>query len=171
MKRKNIKWTVQKVVDRASRCKSRYEFKYRFQPAYMRAKKLGILYDLFGPKHKPKPEHAGRTRYWTLERLTKTAARYKTMMSFRRHQPGAYMAAYMHNVLPEICAHMPKRIPWVKKRPNKKLIFRAASEANTRKEFKLKYCGAYINACRHGLIDEIVEDMKRRREQNESKVD
>jgi hypothetical protein len=164
MKRKNTKWTVQKIVEAAGKCRSRYEFMYRFHPAYKRARKLGILYDLFGPKHKPKPKHASRTRYWTLERLTKTAARYKTIMSFRFHQPGAYMAAYMHNCLPEICAHMPKRIPWVKKRPNKKLIFKAASETNSGKEFKLKYNGAYINAFRHGLLDQILKEMRQRRE-------
>lgn len=166
-----MKWTVDKIMKQANKCANRHEFKYRYQSAYNQALKLGMMEDLFGPKKNISRKGKRGGKYWTLERLKKTASRYKTRHAFRLHQPGAYMAAYMYNQLEEICSHMPKRTPWVKKRPNEALIFKAASESNTLISFKMKYCGAYINAHRYGLIAKILEEMKIRRKAQEESDD
>jgi hypothetical protein len=160
------KLTVARLVEQASRCATRHEFKHRYQPAYKKACRLDIMTELFGPKQHVTTVHEGhgRTPFWTLERLKKTAARYKTRFGFRRKQPGAYMAAYLRNQLEEVCAHMPKRVPFVKKRPNVELIAAAAAEHDTMKAFKAAYCGGYVNAMRFGLIPGIVADMKTRRQ-------
>lgn len=158
----NRKLTVQKTVELASRCKTRIEFQHRYQPAYNKALRLDMMDELFGPKKK-RTNRGGGKRYWTYERLLKTARRYKTRMSFRMKQPSAYMSAYGYNVLEEICAHMPKRIPYVKKRPNIELLKAAASECKTQKDFKDRYSGGHWNAMRFGLLQELFPGERRGR--------
>jgi hypothetical protein len=84
--------TVKMVMNRASRCSTRTEFKNRFPRSYNRALRLDMMDELFGPKKLSGGEGGGK-RYWTLERLKVTALRYKTRTSFRKHQPSAYISA------------------------------------------------------------------------------
>lgn len=169
-KRKPGYWTVKRIVNRASKCKNRNEFKHRFQPAYNRARALDMMDELFGPKQSTHGRGGGK-RYWTQERLQKTALKCKTRTEFRMKYSSAYMSAYGYNCLDQICSHMPKRIPWVKKRPNTALILKAGAEFDNLKEFKHGYNGGYWNAMRFGLLPEVLENMKVKQAEKEAALE
>lgn len=96
--------------------------------------------------------------YWTKERCTKEAKKYKSKTEFRKSNGSAFTAAYQKGWWNEISAHMiVKRTTdghWTKEN-----CWKEASKYQLKSDFKNGCGSAYLIANRQGWLDEICTHM------------
>ena len=81
----------------------RSEWKREDYPTYYIASKRGWIDDIL-----KQCERFGNAKqsYWTEEKITETALRYKSRKEFQRNEPSAYVRAWKMGILDKVCAHM-----------------------------------------------------------------
>lgn len=97
-------WTRDRCVEVASRCRTRMEFKDRFNSAYWSASRRGFLDDAcehMEPLRQPKGT-------WTLEVCRAEARRFQYRVEFQKLSSAAYDKCLKSGWLDLVCAHMKK---------------------------------------------------------------
>lgn len=145
-------WNMGLVREAALACTNRTEFQKRFSGAVKWANANGVYDEV--TSHMQDLKHA-----WTYEELIEVAKNYEYRADFSANEPNAYAAASNRKVLDEICSHMLNGNKKVKKWTGERLE-EMASEFNTRSEFKKRYPGAYTQARKTGILDEICGHME-----------
>lgn len=145
----NLKWTFEKCLDEAKKCKTRSEFYNTNNSAYNSARKKGWLNKVCSHMKKKKIKHKG---YWTLEKSKGEALKYKTKMEFYKKSSGAYMALLRNGLLNIVCKNMKTKKPngyWTKEKCQ--LEFK---KYNSITEFQKKSGGAYRASLEKGWLKE-----------------
>ncbi len=155
---RKIKWTLEKIQEKANRCKSRRDFVTRYKCAYKAAVNRGILDEVC--------THMTRLirKNWTYEEMIEEALKYKTRKEFKVSSP-AYQIAIKRNLLDQICSHMPKRADQSGKNSpvfkwTLEKIQEEALKYKTRNEF-CKNSSAYQAARYAGCLDDVCSHMVR----------
>lgn len=133
-----IKWTFEKCEQEAKKCKTKKEFYGKNNSAYNAAIRYGWLKKICSHMKTKKVKPKG---YWTLERSTEEAKKYKTKKEFYLKSPSAYMVLLKKGILNNVCENMKTKKPngyWTRER----------CEAESKKyssitEFQIKSGGAY----------------------------
>ena len=97
----------------------------------------------------------GGYEIWNKELCSVEAEKYDKKIDFFKKSKPAYLAAYYHGWLDEICSNM-KRIIYVRTKNECKV---EALKYNTRNEFAKKSSAIYTVATRSGWLDEICQHM------------
>jgi len=139
----SVKWTRQKVLEAAKRCKARGEFAITYRTAYELARSQGYLDEACA-------HMKGLCRDWSDEKaIMKEAKKYKYLNDFRNKVHGCYNAAKRKGILDKVTKHMKNRtISW----KNPKKVIAEAKKYNSKKEFIKKKSGAYGAARRHNIV-------------------
>jgi len=145
-------WTLENCAEVARRCKTKKEFREKFQGAYSAAFKKGWLDKV--------SSHMQATRrpngYWTLEKCKGAALKCKHKTEFQRRYRGAYSVSSINGWLGEVCAHMKILL-------NTYTIeecFDKSKLCKYRSEFSKKFPKEYDFARRKKWLDEICSHMK-----------
>jgi predicted GIY-YIG superfamily endonuclease len=97
-------WTIDKVIDIASKFSSRKEFRKLKPQAY----RMAIKYNLFGNGI----NHLGLTKdrkpanYWTYDKVREEALKYSNRRDFEKGSPNAYRASKQHGWYHDVTSHM-----------------------------------------------------------------
>jgi len=148
-------WTKERSYDEAKRYKSRTEFQKKAGRAYDAALRNKWLDEICSHMEEIKKPNG----FWTKERCSKEAKRYKSRTEFSIKSRVGYNVAWKNKWLDEICGHMEEiQKPhgfWTKEKCSKE-----AKKYKSRTEFKIKLGGAYRTALRNKWLDEICSHMK-----------
>jgi isopentenyldiphosphate isomerase len=110
--------------------------------------------------NKSKTGAIGGSLKWTYDKCKEEALKYETRYKFSKLSKGAYLSAYSHNWLNEICNHMIKTQKptsyWTKERCQEEAL-----KYKTKTEYNFKSKGSYIAAYRKGWLNEICSHMKK----------
>ena len=101
-------------------------------------------------------------RIWTYEKVQAEAKKYSTQKDFRFGTSSkAYEAAKRNGWLASVCSHMKMKTYW-----NGEKIKNISLKYNDLSKFRKEQKGAYIYACRNGIVDEITSHMTRKIKQS-----
>lgn len=96
--------------------------------------------------------------YWIKEKCAVEALKYNSKVEFQRHSKGAYLSAYRHKWIDNICYHMCRPTNhnkiWYKENCKKEAL-----KYNTRQEFEKGSRGAYKAANKNHWLNEICKHM------------
>ncbi len=145
-----MKYTVKFLEEIFNSCKTKIEVKKKYPAAITAAKRLGIYEKLCSHMV------SGRGK-WNKESASKEALLYKNRWEFQKKSKGAYLYLFNNGFLNEACSHMPENKSVLYE--DKEAIKVLASGCTSRIEFKTKFQGAYVIACRENYIDEICTHM------------
>ena len=154
-------WTKERCALEAKKYKSRTELQQSSSSAYSIAHRNGWLEEI--TTHMPQRQMPGG--YWTKERCAAEATKYKTRIAFEKGASGAYAAARRKGWLKEITAHLPERHMPIRKWTYEALEEEAA-HYSSRYEFQRKNSGAYQQAIKHGVLEDICRHMTEGRAPN-----
>lgn len=143
-------WTKEKCQEEALKYESRNEFKLNSGGAYNAAKRNSWLVDIcLHIDIIKKPQG-----YWTKEKCTEEALKYKSRIEFRLNSFNVYETSKRNNWIDDICIHMINKIKpigyWTKE-----LCQNEALKYTIRNEFKLNSGGAYYFSLKNKWLDEI----------------
>ena len=155
MDSKLTSWSLGLVRKAALDCQTKTEFQKRFSGAVKWANANGV-YDKV-TSHLQNLKHS-----WTCEELVEVAEKYEYRADFSASEPNAYAAASNRKILDEICSHMLDGLKKPKKWTYERLK-EIALEFCTRSEFKKQYPGAYTQARKTEVLDDICEHMEHTR--------
>jgi hypothetical protein len=96
-------WTKERCQEQALKCKNRSEFSKLKNGSYYRAMKNGWLDEICLHMNTIKRNKAG---FWSKERCSKEALKYKKREEFKLGSNGAYDASKRNGWLNELCDHM-----------------------------------------------------------------
>jgi hypothetical protein len=147
-------WSIGLVRKAALSCETRTEFQKRFSGAV----KWAIANDVYDEftSHMRQLIHT-----WTFEELAEIAKKYEYRSDFSTEHPNAYAAARNLKILDLVCSHMENGHKKAKKWTYERLQ-QLASRFNSRSEFKMQYPGAYTQARKTGVLDEVCAHMRRK---------
>ena len=151
-----IKWTFEKIKDRASKFFTRNEFKKNEITAYSTACRLKILDEVCSHMAKPK------TLLLTNKSLQERALKFTNRNDFQNNDIGAYQSALKRGILQEICFHM---TPSATSPYTYEEICEEALKFKTRKEFQ-KGSPAYKAAWRRDILDQVCSHMPKHVDQS-----
>jgi len=98
-------WTKEKCLQAASKCRTRGEFRQRYDRAYSTARIENFLDEICS--HMPKTKPKG---YWTKEKCAEEALKYNSKTEFSQNNSSAFSIAHKRGWIDEICAHMDSRL-------------------------------------------------------------
>jgi predicted GIY-YIG superfamily endonuclease len=154
-------WTKELCLEEAKKYKTRTEFRNGSGGAYKAAcynKWIDDSCALMLDKHKP-------SGYWTEERCTEEAKKFKTRSEFKKLSSSAFTKARKSGWIDDICTHMREgRKPngyWTKER-----CAEEASKFKTRGAFHKLSGAAYVLASQNDWIDDICTHMREGRKPN-----
>ena len=104
-------------------------------------------------------------RYWTLEKITEEANKYKTLKDFKAHGSRAYDAATKLKILTKVTKNLTRAHKkagyWT---PEK--IKEEANKYKTLKEFRINAYAAYLAAIKSKILPEVIKNLPRARVPN-----
>lgn len=154
MRSSKTAWDLEKVRAAALDCKTKTDFQTKFSGAVKWANANGIYEEV--TSHMQVHKHV-----WTFEELAEIAKKYEYRSDFSAEQPNAYAAASNRKLLDQLCSHMQNGNKRARKWTYSRLK-QLASEFGNRSEFKTQYPGAYTQARKTGVLDEICGHMAER---------
>jgi len=95
-------WTRKTVLNDVSKFRTLKEFNQSTGGTPDAARSLNLLPEIRQVLKSSKKPNG----YWTFERVTKEAAKYRTRKQFERIAPGACSAARKNGWMEDVCAHM-----------------------------------------------------------------
>lgn len=104
--------------------------------------------------------------YWNTpeghKEIQRVTANYKTRGEFRKKENAVYLAAHNQGLLDAVCAHMTGRKPrgYWDSAAGRQEIEESARQCSQRREFETRFSGAYNNALKQGVIDEVCAHME-----------
>jgi hypothetical protein len=150
-------WTCERITVVAKKYRSRSEFKANESGAYRAAWQSGMMDQVCAHMRENKKPNG----YWTLQRLSREARKYRFRSDFEKGSPAAYNAALRQKVVSEACSHMERKpMPafWTTQR-----IRQAARECRSVAEFLQLHPGAYSAASKSGVLKIVCRHMRRSR--------
>lgn len=161
-------WTLAELATEALKYTSKTEFKKNSPSAYQASIKRKMIGSICShmPKRKKystEGEYNANFKYSDLS-LREEALKYKTKGEFSKNSPKMYRASYRRGTLNDICSHMPEnasvgKIPAIKKW-YPEIILKMALTCSSRKEFQIKFPGAYDASINQNIMDEVCVHMK-----------
>jgi len=147
-------WTFERCKEEALKFNTITEFSKKSNGAYDASYNNKWLDEICGHMvslHKP-------DNYWTFERCSEEALKYKSKNEFQKKSASAFQKAYVNNWVNDICLHMvrPKQHNYKWSLENCK---NEALKFNSRIEFSRKSGGAYNAARENNWIDDICKHM------------
>lgn len=108
MKYRKREYTENQLIEIAKQCKTHREFRIKFSGAYSSAKKKNIYNKIC--QHMPPLRIVAKSRIpLTYENCKRIANEFKSRSEFQQFENGRwYQYAQRHNILDEICMHMPR---------------------------------------------------------------
>lgn len=147
-------WTKEKCLEEALKYKTRKQFHKESGGAYSAAFNNDWLNEICCHMRKPVPSNY----FWTKERCKEEAAKFDTLMEFRKNSR-AYKAAMKNGWIEEICSHMKRTIKpagyWTKER-----CIKEARKNDSFSQFRKNCASAYATAWRNGWLDDIHDKLK-----------
>ncbi len=145
------KFTKNEILKKASRFRTRSEFKNAENGAYHSARKQGFLDEACA-------HMIVKRTAWTLKKLEQVASQYSTLNDFMKNEKGAYLWAMRNGFKDKITSHMERKINragyWTK--DNCRL---EAKKYSNRSDFMRLSGSAYNVALKNEWVDEICAHM------------
>jgi len=149
-------WTKERCAEEALKYKTKTAFSRGSSGAHQSSQANGWLDDVCSHMEERKKPNG----YWTKERCSDEAKKYKTKYAFEKGTVSAYNAARVGGYLDDICGHMISPYKpsgyWTKER-----CAEEALKYTTRLMFSNGSCGAYSAAQRNKWLDDVCVHMKR----------
>lgn len=147
------KWTDKETICKAaSECDGLSDFLEKYPGAYIIAKEEGYLYELFSPKRKER----------TYERFMEIAKTCRTKKEIKKKDESLYVKAQQEKWL-DLCDWIPEISCGPRKWSDEKR-WEAALKCNTRKEYEVRFNGAYTYDRKNNLLDRYTHFIKPVRE-------
>jgi hypothetical protein len=152
----NRKWTKEKVIEAARKCKYVGEFQNKYGAAYRAAKEGNYLAQVQSFLKK-------KLNYWNDETVFTEAQKYMTIAEFQRGCSGAYQYAQKHGLIQNISGHMRKLTLW-----DYELCEKEAKKYKRKIDFMKQSGSCYQHAREKGFLDDICSHMTQKVRWNDS---
>jgi len=147
-----LKWSKEDLLKIAKRYTSRTDFQKNDKKYYEAARRQGLLDFLCA--HMPK-----REKKWTKSAIRTEAKKYTDRTEFQQNSPGAYFSAYQAGDIEKVCKHIPRKkkvSSW-----SLPLLKKEAKKFSARTPFSKNSSGAYSQARKLGVLDQICSHMEK----------